>query len=327
MSSQQSNNANYKIDLSPNYQPVVDNRLQVQSHYMLTSNLDLYIPRIRTGTTEDDIKEIFEKNRVGTVEYCDISLTRDKDSKKPQHFCAFVKLISWSNLSAACEDFARTKSIRLHLNRQTSEFWMILPNNNPIPRSHVNTSQLAAATDKLFEQTEKITEKADKFEDEMRATIAEMRQMMLFQQQKIERLELEVAFLQKDTVTVTTDAISELFEEEEMPLARTEPVHDEEKVEERDFDAEVDALLDLPLPMMRGVSCETQMPSLARNVSISYDKEDDCIFSIRQRRELSQQPQEQKTAPIVSIVTLSLPEIVAKNPERAIESRDFCGNC
>ena len=335
MSSQQSNNSNnsnnYKIaDLSSHYQPLVGNCLKVLSKIDLISNLDLYIPRIASGITEQDIKYIFEKSHVGTIEYCDISLTKDKDTKKPQYFSAFIKLASWSKFSGACEDFARTKSIRLHLSRQTNEFWIILPNNNPLPRSHVNNSQLAAATDKLFEQTERITEKADKFEDEMRATIAEMRQMMQLQQEKIERLEFELAFLQKDAVT-----INPVSAEEEIPVPN----------EERDFDAEVDALLDLPLPMMQGVVNAEQMPSLPRNdvdindeeffakqpplltrsVTAFLNKEDECIFSSSRQRRDPGQSQSQKT--LLPSVTLTLPEIVAKNPERAIESRDFCGNC
>jgi hypothetical protein len=321
--SNQSNNSNYKIDisrLSPHYQPEIGNRMQAYSNANLTSNLDLYIPRVSQGTTEEQIKSVFARSRIGLVDYCDLSLTKDKDTKKPQYLSAFVKLISWSDLSGACEDFAKTKAIKLYLSYEGSEFWMLLPNNNPLPRSHVNTSQLAAATDKLFEQTSALEKKADKFEDEMRATIAEMRQMMLLQQEKIERLEFEVAFLQKDAVTTVE--------------------------KERDFEAEVDALLDLPMPMMQGVAHKIQMPSLPRNdvvvdeeeffarppplltrsVSAFLNKDDECIFSIRPKRELNEE-KILKPAPIVSTVTLSFPEIVAKNPERAIESRDFCGNC
>jgi len=366
MSSQQSNNSNYKIDmshLSPHYQPQIGNRMQAYSNTNLTSNLDLYIPRVSQGTTEDQIKIIFARSRIGIVDYCDLSLTKDKDTKKPQYLSAFVKLISWSDLSGACEDFTKNRGIRLYLSYEGSEFWMILPNKNPLPRSHVNTSQLAAATDKLFEQTEKITEKADKFEDEMRATIAEMRQMILLQQEKIERLEFEVAFLQKDAVKTVEDKAEEPeYEEmsipanwnsneecEEMPIPkmnRIDTVYNGEKIKERDFEAEVDALLDLPMPMMQGVAYKAQMPSLPRNdvevdeeeffarppplltrsVSAFLNKDDECIFSIRPKRELNEE-KILKPAPIVSTVTLSLPEIVAKNPERAIESRDFCGNC
>jgi hypothetical protein len=346
MSSQQTNNSNkiHVFDLSglSDFEPMVGNRTQQVTNIMLTSNLDLYIPRIEAGTTEEYIKHIFEKSRVGTVEYCDISLTKNKDTQKPQHFSAFVKLISWSNLSAACGDFARTKSIRLYLgSRQTGEYWMILPNNNPLPRNHVNNSQLAAATDKLFEQTEKITNKADKFEDEMRATMAEMRQMIQLQQERIETLEFELRW------GLIPSSVGK--EQVRVELEKNEVEKNEvEKIEERDFEAEVDALLALPMPMMGGVSYVRQMPSLprndedddeddlfakppplTRNVSVFQTpvyKEDDCIFSIRQKRELAQ-GEILRPAPIVSTVTLSLPEIVAKNPERAIESRDFCGNC
>jgi hypothetical protein len=93
------------------------------------------------------------------------------------------------------------------------------------------------------------------------------------------------------------------------------------------------------MPMMQGVACATQMPSLPRNdvdqeelfekpprrqyggamaFFHNKDKDDECIFSGTKQRRMVQ---------AIPSVTLSLPEIVAKNPERAIESRDFCGNC
>ena len=129
-----------------------------------------------------------------------------------------------------------------------------------------------------------------------------------------------------------------LIEYGDIARAYVEP-EPEEKAGERDFDAEVDALLDLPMPMMQGVACATQMPSLPRNdvdqeelferppprqyggayrFFHNKDKDDECIFSGTKQRRMVQ---------AIPSVTLSLPEIVAKNPERAIESRDFCGNC
>jgi hypothetical protein len=350
--------------------------MQVQTNYTLTSNLDLYIPRIASNATEDQVKAIFLHCNIGTVEYCDFAITKDKYTKKPLYTSAFIKLSTWLRTSGACEDFAKNESIRLYLSRETNEFWIILPNKNPLPRTHVNNSQLAAATDKLFEQTEQIVEKASKFEDEMRATIAEMRQMMALQQEKIESLEFQLTL--KATMTLgekfseifdmkqeqSSDDIVYSLEEESEPLVEplVEPL-------ERDFDAEVDALLDAPLlwqiidnafsksddeefeklelklpilPRMTAIcnmiynadeankdfdeSFLKPIPWLTRsgNSIFGYNQEDECVFS-------NKQGQGQKRSPVLKAQPgfskpLSLNEIVAENPERAIGSRDLCGN-
>jgi hypothetical protein len=381
--SQQSNNAiNFSVNTNKkldhpgqiHYQPQASNRMQVKSHNMLTSNLDLYIPRVAQGTTEEQIKAVFAHSRIGTVEYCDLSLTKDKDTKKPQYLSAFVRLSSWSNSSGACEDFAKNESIRLYLSRETNEFWILLPNKNPLPRTHVNNSQLAAATDKLFEQTEAIEKKTDKFEDEMRATIAEMRQMMALQQEKIESLEFQLTL--KATMTMG-EKYPEIFDMKREPVLNDIVYYLEEESEpldeplERDFDAEIDALLDAPL-MWQIIDnafsksdeeeiekLELKLPIFPRSTAIcnfiinadeanedldesflkpipwltrsgnsifGYNQEDECVFSNRQG-----QGQGQRRSPILKAQPgfskpLSLNEIVAENPERAIGSRDLCGN-
>ena len=75
MSSQQSNqinNSNKKFDLpgqSPHYQPLVSNGMQVYTDNILISNLDLYIPRVSSNATEEQVKTLFFQSRIGTVEY------------------------------------------------------------------------------------------------------------------------------------------------------------------------------------------------------------------------------------------------------------------
>ncbi len=334
MSSTQSNNFK-KLDplvYSPHYQPHASNRMQVQTFYTLTANLDLYIPRIASNATEDQVKAIFLHCDIGTVEYCDFATTKDKYTKKPLYTSAFIKLSTWLRTSGACEDFAKNQSIRLHLSRTGPEFWIILPNNNPLPRSQVNISQLAAATEKLFEQTEQITEKASKFEDEMRATMAEMRQMMALQQEKIEALEFQLTL--KASITFG-EQYSDIFVE---PLEPLEPLVVEPLVVvlERDFDAEVDELLDTPLQWQiidhtfSKSDDEDEVdelfrmpPLLTRSMSVSnYNEEDECIFSNREVRGQIREPI-LKAAP-QKMMTLG--EIAAGNPERAIGSRDLCGN-
>jgi hypothetical protein len=370
--SNQINNSNNKFDhrdQSSDYQLQTSNRTQVQTNDTLTSNLDLYIPRVSSGTTEEQVKSLFFQSRIGTVEHCDFAITKDKDTKKPQYTSAFIRLSSWSSKSGACEDFAINKSIRLHLSHSSKEFWIILPNNNPLPRSIVNTSQLAASTDKLFEQTERITEKAAKFEDEMRATIAEMRQMMALQQEKIETLEFQLTL--KASITFG-EQYPEIFNMKPEPVGDNIVYSLEEPLYkplskplvvalERDFDTEVDALLDAPLQWQiidhtlsksdddddlelvvpirprkiaisnfipvdpKSIRTLSSNPPLTRSKSVSsYNEEDECVFSNRQN-------QGQKREPILKTQTrskksLTLGEIVAENPERAIGSRDLCGN-
>jgi hypothetical protein len=198
MSSNQTKNFNSKkivdpSDLQPNhYQPQTGNRIQVYNSTMLSSNLYLYIPRVGAGATQAYVEAIINRSNIGTAEYCDITLTKDKDPNKAAFLSAFVKLVCWSPASNACEDFARTKSIRIQLNRETGEFWMILPNHNPMARTYLNTTQIAAATDKLFEVTDEITEKAASFELIMRTQLAEMRALIWNQTNQIAALQHEV---------------------------------------------------------------------------------------------------------------------------------------
>jgi hypothetical protein len=307
-------------------------------------NLELYIPRVSLRITEEQVRDTLFRGQIGIVEYCDIVLTKDKETKQPTYASVFLKLDSWSPTSNARADFEKNGTIKIYL--RATEFWIILPNKNPLPRTQVNTSQLAASTEKLFEQTEKITAKAEKFEDEMRAEMAEMRLFMKMQQQSIDALKTELAAANDDIEQLNTN-IEQLREDNSQLIYQLSGYHitiygnqtvdenpavEEEKKfeEERDFDAEVDALLDLPI----------QPPTLSRTVSVidplaipvfpprrtKISDEDACIFSFKNV------PRSLSPVPILSSRTESPPslttlvDIVLKNPEKAITSRDFCGN-
>ena len=166
-------------------------------------NLELYIPRASLRITEQQVRDTLFRSQIGIVEYCDIVLTKDKETKQPTYASVFLKLDSWCPTSNARPDFEKNGSIKLYLN--ATEFWIILPNKNPLPRTHVNNSQLAASTEKLFEQTEAIEKKADKFQDEMRAEMAEMRLFMKLQQQSIDTLKAELAAANDDIEQLNTN--------------------------------------------------------------------------------------------------------------------------
>jgi hypothetical protein len=312
-------------------------------------NLELYIPRVSLRITEEQVRDTLFRGQIGIVEYCDIVVTKDKETKQPTYASVFLKLDSWSPTSNARADFEKNGTIKIYL--RATEFWIILPNKNPLPRTHVNNSQLAASTEKLFEQTEAIEKKADKFQDEMRAEMAEMRLFMKLQSISIDALKAELAAANDDIEQLNTNIDQLVQDNRELTYqlkrsnnaiyghntideyeATEEKKRQDKKLQDQ-FDAEVDALLDLPLP-----------PKLSRTASVAVEvsdplaipvfpprrskisDEDACIFSFKNV------PRSLSPVPILSSRTESPPslttlvDIVLQNPEKAITSRDFCGN-
>lgn len=311
----------------------------------LDKNLYLYVPRASLRTTEDQVKDLFFRNQIGNVEYCDLVTIKDKETKQPLYAQLFIKLNCWNMFSNAKTDFERNGSIKIFLTG--TEFWMVLPNKNPLPRTHVNTSQLAASTEKLFVQTEVIEKRMDSFEDEMRSEMAEMRAFMKLQQQSIEALKTELAAANDDIEQLNTN-IEQLSEDNrelryqlkgcfelvgraiygDNTVDENEPAEDENKAAEDEnepdqFDVEVDELLDMPLKTASvAVEDGLEIPQVVRCYTIQREDEDACIFSLNKiPRCLSPIPRlSSRTEP------LTLVDIVLKNPEKAIASRDFCGN-
>jgi len=300
----------------------------------LYKNLYLYVPRASLRTTEDQVKDLLFRSQIGNVEYCDLVTIKDKDTKQPLYTQLFIKLACWDLMSRAKADFERNGSIKIYLS--DTEFWMILPNKNPLPRTHVNTSQLAASTEKLFVQTEAIEKRMDSFEDEMRTEMAEMRAFMKLQQQSIDALktELSSANLDIEQLREENSQLTYQLSGYHMAIYGNKTVDEYEAAEEAEevvpdkFDAELDALLDEPVLELPRTDEDIglKIPQLVRCHSVIQSVDEDaCIFS------LNKIPRSLSPVPILSSRTepenLSLVDIVLKNPEKAIASRDFCGNC
>lgn len=261
-------------------------------------NLYLYVPRASLRTTESQVKDQFFRSQIGNVEYCDLVTIKDKDTKQPLYAQLFIKLACWDLLSRAKADFERNGSTKIYLSE--SEFWIVLQNKNPLPRTHVNTSQLAASTEKLFEQSETMEKRMDSFQDEMRAEMAEMRAFMKLQQEKIEALEFKLAASEAEL------SYQQAYKKEE---PKEEAI--EEKAEE----------IALTLPVIksgRSINIDELLP----NRHLKLNDEDACIFS------LNKIPRSTSPIPVISPQTepITLADIVSQNPEKAIASRDFCGN-
>lgn len=327
-----------------------------------SENVYLYIPRASLKTTEYQVKDLFFQYSIGTVEYCDLVVIKDKETKQPLYMSIFLKLDTWNPFSDARADFIKLGSLKLRLSKDSDEFWMILPNKNPLPRSHVNTSQLAASTEKLFEQTEKIVEQADKFQDGMRAEMAEMRLFMKLQQEKIEMLEFRLmeteanldAKIEELKFRSFLDRVDDMGDQKsKLELADLDdssefnlnqlPPPPMTRIATRNYghtaEDEYEELMAnqrIPPPMTRVNACafgeaeeeelmaDQQLPpSPALTRVNARDFEDDaCIFALKQQQRRS--PVEVHVGSPPKPQTLS--DIVAENPDRAIVSRDYCGN-
>jgi hypothetical protein len=331
---------------------------------MLSENVNLYIPRASLKTTEYQVKDLLFQYCIGTVEYCDLVVIKDKETKQPLYMSIFLKLDTWNPFSDARADFIKLGSLKLRLSKDSDEFWMILPNKNPLPRSHVNTTQLAASTEKLFEQTEKIVEQADKFKDEMRAEMAEMRLFIKLQQEKIEMLEFRLAETENDL----NAKIEELKFFDNISDIDVGDQKNKLELSDLDDDSKIPQLP--PPPMTRiptrdyGHTAEDEdeelmahrllypPPALTRLNARDFEYDCEELLTNQLPQIPSQPPrlcrtasvayneddacifalkQQQRRSPVEVHVgsppkPQTLTDIVAENPHRAIVSRDYCGN-
>jgi hypothetical protein len=116
------------------------------------NNLDIYIPRIDGRYTEEDIKFSFRAFGVGIVDYVDFVSTKDVETKEIKFYSAFIRLVEWNIAGIWYKQMIREKQTRVQISR--SEYWIILQSKTPLARSKVNTHQLAAYTDELFQTVE-----------------------------------------------------------------------------------------------------------------------------------------------------------------------------
>ena len=151
-----SNTNNFSNKVSASIAPSLDNR------NLMLENLDLHISRISSKTTPEHIARTLYEMSIADVDYVDIVATKDPETKAVLYYSAFIRLIKWGpERFPACE-FDEKKMFKIFLNRYSSDsaekYWVLYPNKNPLPRTRVNVHQLAASTEKLFENVEQLTE-------------------------------------------------------------------------------------------------------------------------------------------------------------------------
>jgi hypothetical protein len=158
------------------------------SRDVMIENLDLHIPRISANTTAKHIADALWYMRIATVDYVDIVAIKDPETKEIKHFSAFLRLRSWGPERFPAAEFNEKKTFKIVLggyaNDPYEKYWVLYPNTNPLPRSKVNTHQLAASTEKLFEINEQLVAKIEMMETKF----ALMQQQMGIMEERLTRL-------------------------------------------------------------------------------------------------------------------------------------------
>ena len=131
-----------------------------------TTNKLVYISRVEARYGERDIIEIINKANVGRVLYADMTAVKDNSpdaGPKPafKFYSAFVMMSEWNPKALA--DLKNQGQIKLWTDNTRTVYWVLRPatEGSEIPRSKVNTHQLAHYTAELYDRVETAEKKAE----------------------------------------------------------------------------------------------------------------------------------------------------------------------
>jgi hypothetical protein len=127
-----------------------------------TTNKSVYISRIEGRFDERDVIEIIESARIGRVRYVDFTAVKDNSPDAGlnpafKFYSAFVMMSEW-NLNALA-DMTERGQIKVWVDSSRTTYFMLRPgkDGSEIPRSKVNTHQLAAYTAELYNRLDTMT--------------------------------------------------------------------------------------------------------------------------------------------------------------------------
>jgi len=133
-----------------------------------TQVISFYIPRMRAGWTEPQIEAVL-KNTIGILDRVDFGDYIPQDQTAIRS--AFIHM-AWIN-NEWLEWFNRETASNGHCRLQVTynEYWMLLPNKNPIPSTHLNVHQLADITRKQDERIAELEAKVAQLTEQLASRV------------------------------------------------------------------------------------------------------------------------------------------------------------
>jgi hypothetical protein len=111
-----------------------------------TDMLDVYLPRVSSNINTEELKHFLRE--IAIIADVDFVAIKDQETKAIRHYAVYLKLKEWNSLSKAYGDMRSFRSFKLFIS--PVEYLILLPNKTPLPRSKVNTHQLASFTEELY---------------------------------------------------------------------------------------------------------------------------------------------------------------------------------
>lgn len=161
-----------------------------------TTNKLVYIARVDAQYSERDIIEIICDANIGRVQYADMTAVKDNSPNAGPNpafkfYSAFVMMSEWNPRALA--DLKETGQIKVWLDTHHTAYWVLrfATEGSEIPRSKVNTHQLAHYTAELYRRADVAEKKAEEqakiIEDqgERMAHMLEMMEKMLEKNQEL----------------------------------------------------------------------------------------------------------------------------------------------
>lgn len=263
---------------------------------MASTNIQMYsvfIPTISKAHTEEIIANYFALNSVGKVERVDFvefqndGEDRACDAKRFQQ--AFVHFSPQQKTREIMEAIEQKGSYRFYPFKEQNQYWILLKNKNPVPKTELNVNQLAhnqklmeeryvqmeerealmvEKMEKMFQKMEKMEEREAQMEErsaQMEEREARMVQRMTKMEDEMKMLiHLNEKFAQTfDVQTINIQTLSNLVCKRSQPETQATP--DMEEIEQKitELNTKVDD------QYWRLIS---KNESLAADVSIIYER-------------------------------------------------------
>ena len=161
----------------------------------------VYISRMEAYFEERDIMHIIASANIGRVQYADITAVKDNSPDAGpdpaiKFYSAFVMIYDWNPRALA--DLRETGQLKVWHDSRHTTYWMLrfAAEGSEIPRSKVNTHQLAHYTAELYKRMETAEKKAEdqaKIIEDQNERVANMLEMMEKMLEKNEELTNKLA--------------------------------------------------------------------------------------------------------------------------------------